>query len=249
MAVKNSKIYLYDSSFDGLLTCIFEAFEYNETPVDISYDPDTLLPYKFIDTEKEKANRVKRALVKRCGKNIYRAIYFVYLSREKGCELNILSYCRFIFSNKKANLYKPDDPIVYKIFSVAKSVSRERHHIIEFTRFSDINGNLVAIIDPKYFILPLIAPHFKNRFFKENFLIFDEVHCAALLHTAKSTEIMPLEEYTMPEPSQEENKFRSLWKLFYDTVEIKQRRNYLLRQNLMPKRFWKNLTEMKNEFI
>ena len=35
------------------------------------------------------------------------------------------------------------------------------------------------------------------------------------------------------------------WKTFYDTLSIDSRYNPELRRNFMPKRFWKNLTEIK----
>jgi probable DNA metabolism protein len=45
----------------------------------------------------------------------------------------------------------------------------------------------------------------------------------------------------------EETLYKDLWKKFYKTIAIKERENLKLRQNLMPKRYWENLTEMEQE--
>lgn len=246
---RDNIMYLYDSTFDGLMNCIFEAFEQKETPVDISYDTHTLLPYRQILTDTDKAHCVKYSIKTKLGKDIYRIVYLAYLSREKGCELDILEFVRFCFSHKGNASENMNTPIVLKMFCLAKSVSREQHHIMEFLRFNDYNGNLIAVINPEYFVLPLIASHFENRFYNENFLIFDENHFAALVHIGKRTEIIPVDEFIVPEFTEEEKKFQTLWKLFYDTIEIKQRRNYNLRRTHLPKRFWKNVTELKDEYI
>ena len=45
--------------------------------------------------------------------------------------------------------------------------------------------------------------------------------------------------------SENEKEYRRLWKQFYDTVEIKERHNERCRMTLMPKRYWKYLTEFQ----
>ena len=45
--------------------------------------------------------------------------------------------------------------------------------------------------------------------------------------------------------SAEERLMQYAWKTFYDTLSIDSRYNPELRRNFMPKRFWKNLTEIK----
>jgi hypothetical protein len=48
----------------------------------------------------------------------------------------------------------------------------------------------------------------------------------------------------IPALSADERGYRRMWKTFYDTVAIKERINPNLRRSHMPKKFWKNMTEM-----
>ena len=48
-------------------------------------------------------------------------------------------------------------------------------------RFSDQGGVLVAQIEPKNWVLPLLAGHFTTRFNAERFLIFDRTHGEAYI--------------------------------------------------------------------
>ncbi|MEG0026729.1 MAG: TIGR03915 family putative DNA repair protein [Raoultibacter sp.] len=49
----------------------------------------------------------------------------------------------------------------------------------------------------------------------------------------------------VPEPSAEEEGMQAAWKVFYDHVAVGARYNPELRQQFMPQRLWKNITEMK----
>jgi probable DNA metabolism protein len=69
-----------------------------------------------------------------------------------------------------------------------------------------------------------------------------------LLHSGRKAAICSAEEYEQPEPGEEEIKFRELWRLFYETIEIKERENPRCRMSHMPKRFWSCMTEFaRNE--
>jgi hypothetical protein len=62
------EIYLYDNSFEGLLTAIFEAYEYKLKDVRIIskqvYQPDILSKSKEVITDETKAQRVWKGLQK-----------------------------------------------------------------------------------------------------------------------------------------------------------------------------------------
>ncbi len=53
----------------------------------------------------------------------------------------------------------------------------------------------------------------------------------------------------MPAASAEEERYRELWKGFYDTIAIKERHNPRCRMTMMPKRYRGHMTEFsENEF-
>ena len=51
--------------------------------------------------------------------------------------------------------------------------------------------------------------------------------------------------FEQPDADADELRFRSLWKLFYDTVSIDERTNSKCRMTHMQKRYWKHMTEMQ----
>ena len=239
--------YVYDGSFQGLLTCIFQAFDEKADPAEIRTDDKTLLPCVFVETDESKALRVKNWLMRALGREFAETVSLAYLSRVEGAETDILRYVRLAHVRGKNVARDLCDPLVHRVCRLATSVNREKHRIIEFLRFSDYDGWLMSVINPKHFVLPLIAGHFERRFPNEKYFIYDETHGAALSHENGETKIFPVAGFTAAPPTAEEEKFRRLWKLFYDTIEIKERRNHKLRMQHLPKRFWKNITELCGE--
>lgn len=243
---KIDTIYIYDGSFNGFLCCIFKAFDCNEEPFDIAVTSTMLLPPFNVETDTAKSARVEKWL-KAFGRYFMDIVTLNFLSGEQNMELDLLRLFRLANVRGESILSDLNNPLVYKIIKLAKAVKTESHRMLEFLRFSDYDGNLIATINPKYFVLPLISDHFEKRLPNENYFIYDEVHGAALAHTKGKTEIYPIENFIASKPSEEEEAFRNLWQLFYDTIEIKQRRNYKLRMQHLPKRFWHNITELKDK--
>ena len=68
----------------------------------------------------------------------------------------------------------------------------------------------------------------------------------ALIHQPGQQAIIPLDEWVPPAPDQAEEEYRRLWKGFYNAIGIQERRNDRLRASLMPRRYWKHLTEMND---
>ena len=52
--------------------------------------------------------------------------------------------------------------------------------------------------------------------------------------------------YLMSSPEEREHTYQRLWKAFYDALAIEERRNEKLRMQHCPKRFWENMTELKD---
>lgn len=79
-------------------------------------------------------------------------------------------------------------------------------------------------------------------------MIYDKTHKAALLYQEGISKIVPLEDVQFPQADESEEQYRELWKQFYKTIAIEARLNPKCRMTHMPKRYWENMTEMK-EFL
>ncbi len=243
-------IYEYDGSFDGLMCCVFESYENKELPMDVlpqGAQLPMLLPVKVIETDAERAKRVKASIPKKMGKEAAEFVRNAFLTCHPQKELLTLKFLRLGFRCGPSVMDMLTDETVHALFTAVNHLKHEAHLYTGFIRFSETNGALTSQIEPKNFVLPLISPHFCERFPGERFLIYDKTHDMALLHENGKTAICGIEDFEQPRPGAEELKFRELWRLFYDTIEIKERHNPRCRMSHMPKRYWSCMTEFVRE--
>ena len=127
--------------------------------------------------------------------------------------------------------------------------TNESHFFIEILRFEELeNGTLFGRINPKSEVLPYLADHFADRFAGEQWVIADTVHRTVLLHKANyKTVYLSMDEVDMDELtltySEDEKQLQKLWKLFVDTIAIKERVNPKLQRQMLPLRFRKYMKE------
>lgn len=252
MLERSAVIYCYDGSFDGLLCCVFESYYNKEVPADIisqSAPLPLLLNIKTINTDEKKANRVLKSIPLKIGKEALWFIRKAFLTCHPQKELLISRFLHLGYRYGKSVLNMLTNDTVHQLSAAVRHLGNEAHLYKGFVRFSESGGALTAQIEPKNIVLPLIARHFCERFSNEQFLIYDKTHDMALIYGNNSMTITSVEELELPCPDENEIKFRSLWKLFYDTIEIKGRHNPRCRKNHMPKRYWRYLTELAHEDI
>jgi len=248
MSYRTDIAYLYDGSFDGLLCCVHESYYQKELPSMIfshSEVQETLFPVKEIMTDHVPAQKVEHSISHSISNEALRLVRLCYFSNIENRELMILNFLRMGYKIGSPITDMLADDTVRAVTNTARNVQRESHYYKEFLRFSDYNGALVAIIEPKNFVLPMIVDHYCDRFPGEKFLIYDESHKYALVYQNGESLIIPLEHFELPEACEKEDKYRALWKRFYDTIAIESRINPKLRMGNMPKRYWKHLTEFQ----
>lgn len=239
--------YIYDGSFGGLLCCVFASYESREIPNDIfpGETPQlTLMPAREIVTEPERAGRVRRGVLQKLGPNGLELLRRAFLTCLPQKELRILLFLRKGFRCGPELLRRPTDDTVEPLLRAVRHLDNESHLLKGFIRFSDYNGILAAKIEPKNFVLPLLAPHFCGRYPGSPFLIYDRTHEMVLLYRPNERpEILAAERVSFPRPGPEEERYRALWRAFYDAVEVPGRHNPKCRMSHMPKRYWNCMTE------
>ena len=246
MPYRTNIAYVYDGSFEGLLCCVYESYYQRELPSVIFHHGQaqaTLFPVKEIETDPVSAKKVEHSIARSISREALRLVRLCYLSNMEERELAILRFLRigYKIGPPVTNMLAHDD--VRPITKSAQNVERESHFYKGFLRFSEYGGALVATIEPKNFVLPVIAPHFCDRFPGEQFFIYDKSHSCAFAHQNGEKNFIQLEHLELPPASEEEEKYRALWKRFYNTIAIEGRNNPKLRMGNMSKRYWGNMTE------
>lgn len=251
MPDRRNVIYLYDGSFDGLLTAVFDSYVNREIPISVevreSFQQNLFCDCVNIETDTKKAARVENAISRKISDNALINIYETYLSDTEGKELICLEYIRagfFYGSNVDKRL------TINCVNAVMRSVGRirsEAHQYLGFVRFSELeNGVFYSEIAPECNILPLISEHFLKRLPQTPWIIHDTKK--GLVSISNGKEYLLTETNQLPKLnySDKERDFRTLWKEFYKTIEIKERHNERCQNTHLPKKYRKYMTEFMN---
>lgn len=242
-------IYIYDGSYEGLLTSVFEAYSRKENPKMICEDgvmqQGLLDDYINIETNADKADRVYNGIVKKVNKLTAENTYIAYLSHQTDKGKIIYEYIKLamIYKNNVDNYLT--NKYVDLLTKMNRYTTRENHKFLGFIRFSVMEGGVqYAKIKPINNILTLCAPHFTDRLKGIPFVIHDTNRDIAAVYDTNTLYYVNAKGFIPPEISVKEETYRELWRVFYKTICIEPRRNEKLRQQLMPKRYWDNITEL-----
>lgn len=240
-------IYIYDGSFDGLLTIVFDSYLAKSIPntiVNQEYEINFFCQYITIQTDEEKANRIRNGILDNVSYHTLSYAYHVFLSNSPNKEMDILNYLLlgFTIGNKIDHLLS--NPLVLKIQKTSKRVFGEAHRLKGLTRFIQIKPHLFyAKVHPDNNVLELLGHHFMARLSCESFIIHDQNRNLAFLYNTKTYIILEANGLKLDKISDEEKFYQDLWKTFYHTIGIKERKNSRLRMQYMPKKYWQDLIE------
>lgn len=252
----SSELLLYDGSFDGFLTCVFESFDLKLKQVIIqkSSRPQTNLFATSVNviTDETKSNRVWAGLKKKLSSSACNQMYYTFLSEQPEVEMLLYDYIKKAFDNEHSIATDFSDPSVLKVAQIAKMVGREKHRMEAFIRFKLTKDDIYfANIDPDFDVLPIILKHFKSRYADQKWLIYDLKRSYGIFYDLKTVETIHLEmaddfDATKTDSlyfSEDEMDFQTLWKNYFDSTNIASRKNMKLHIRHVPKRYWKYLSE------
>ena len=249
MSDRTGVVYAYDGSFEGLMCCVFESYEQKEIPSDIQpaglqqSQQSLFVTEKWIETDKLKADRVFNSIPTKISTQAQELVQLGFLTCAPHKELLIYRFLRLGFRHGSKVMAMLTDDIVNSLQKAVRHLTSESHKFKSFVRFSVYGEVLVAVIEPKNFVLPLLSPHFCDRFHNEAFMIYDKTHSMALIYRSSKAELIFVDQLTLPEVEGTEVEYRRLWKQFYKTIAIAGRNNPRCRMTLMPKRYWGQMTE------
>lgn len=250
MSDRSAVIYYYDGSYAGFLSCVFESYAEKEMPAAIldahAVDQISMFSAKYINTDDTRAERVKNSIPLKLGPEAQELLEKAFLTCLPNREMHMLRFMRLGYQVGHSVCRRMTDPRVDILLKAVKHLERESHLYLGLVRFSECGKVLIAEIEPKNSVLPMIAPHFLNRYSGEDFMIFDRTHKAALVYRDGRPEALYADRIRFPPASPEEYRYRAMWRTFYDTIGIESRRNEACRRNHMPKRYWRTMTEVQH---
>jgi len=129
-------ILLYDKTFDGFLSIIFDVIKNKITPErieDLDFKEPLLWTEKLIiETNPDKANRVWQALKKRLTERGYNAIYRIHLSGMPDAEMILFRFILKVFASPVNIEENYTDPDVLRIKKLARQIGQKTERMNQF---------------------------------------------------------------------------------------------------------------------
>lgn len=252
-------IFVYDKTFDGLLTVVFDAY-FRKTFPDVLLAEGEPFPLFYdesvnVVTDTDRAGRVWKALEKKLSRTALSSLTYAWLSELPGVDMLLFRYMRKTIDSPRSIELSFGDEDVLELTKISRKVANERGRIIMFLRFQKAMDNTYfAAVEPLYNVLPLATEHFKDRFSDQCWLIYDvkrEYGYYYDLNTVTEVNFETKEAHLITGMlneelmAKDEMLFQQMWKEYFKSITIKERKNPKLHKQNMPVRFWKYLTEKK----
>lgn len=246
---------IYDGTFEGLLSAIFEIYDKKLNPVNIQKStlPGNALFENVLSvvTDPFRANRVLNGLRKKLSPSSIQRLYIAHMAEMENEEINIMGYIRYAFDTAQNIEDDYSNKYVLRISEIAVMMRREKHRMEAFVRFQKLKDDtFYAAVEPDFNVLPLLIKHFKSRYADQKWIIYDIKRNYGLYYDLHNTEFISLEFSEVDSPgnvgiafSEDEGIYQHLWKNYFKSVNIASRKNTKLHVRHIPKRYWKHLTE------
>jgi probable DNA metabolism protein len=250
-------IFVYDTSFEGFLTVVFESYRLKIVP-DKIVEEGAVLPLfsentLHISADEQKAQRVWKGLKKKLSSSACYMISVVFLADDPEIPMLLFRYiCKAIDSPKSIETNFGDSDVL-EAAKWYKKTGREAERMKQFVRFQKTEDDIYfAPVAPLHNVLPLVIEHFADRFSDQKWIVYDTRRKYGFFYDLKTTvevtfdhlNINPrlgkIDETAMAE---DEDLFQKMWKSYYKSMTIKERINPKLHRQNMPRRFWRYLTE------
>lgn len=238
----------YDGSFYGFLCLVDRAFSQKVFPT-LILTPETALESLFlgdlIETDEARAHKIYRRLQQRLTPENLRFIQTGFYATLVNKERCLLDTIEIALGTKDSLENFIGHPSVLPVKKSIKTLLGEVHLFTGFVRFEYVGKILFSKIAPKHYSLPFLCPHFVERYFNEQMMIYDETH--RLLALIDHGQVTLIEDSECPEikATDEEQEIQDQWRAFLGAVTIKERINPRVQMGHLPLRFRGNMVEFE----
>lgn len=242
--------YIYDGTYMGFLTVVYDIIssantEYNKLIIvpKSKYQPTFLENVIEVKTSKQKSYELYKKILSLSDKQVCKKIYYSFLSDMKNKEIYVYKYIVLVLNHGKKIKYLYHDSVVNLIEKACKNVSREIGKYMGLLRFSEVDNNLFyAQFEPTNDIIVPISHFFKERLKSVKWIIHDVKRNKMCIYDFKRLRFCKNVNITL-KFSNHEHLYQTLWKSYFKTMAIEERKNYKLQRQNMPKKYWKYLIE------
>jgi probable DNA metabolism protein len=242
------RLYLYEGGFQGFLTVLEMLRETGEEPVDIVADGGAVQVSLLADTvqvmaDVERAERLCGDIHARISGSALRHAFRAFLSEEDGAGYHIYRYLRLGWEIGEDVDGRLGDEHVHAVHGMSRRTGCEAHRMQGLLRFRQLEGGLYyAPMQTACDVLHLVVRHFRGRMADQDWIIHDLGREQAALCRGGELYFVALPGFD-PRLSEREKRCQGMWRDYFKTIAISERRNPRLQKNFMPMRYWKMLVE------
>ncbi|GBR77155.1 putative DNA metabolism protein [Candidatus Termititenax persephonae] len=246
MPPRGREILVYDGSWAGLLTAVFESYRLRVNPQIVAaenYQKGLFDAAVKIISAADKARRVSARLQ---ALKILRGVQYCYLSGSPQKEAVIWAYVRQTIAAGRNIDGNCAAPAVAAARQCWKQVAREAERLKGLLRFQELaDGSFYAAVEPEHCVLPLLAGHCRARFAAQDWLLHDVRRALALVYRDRRLNLFSGVNITdwADKYSAREADWQMLWKTFFKNIAIAERKNLKLQRQFLPQRYWRYLVE------
>lgn len=250
-------IYLCEDTPDGVFTAIYDVWAAKRDRSEFSIQVERqhamqlFAKYEYISTDMNKAVKVIRSIRSKIGTKVADWVYYAALSYMEDKVDCIYNFLKLAFCYGRDIIDMHGEAVVCRMYELYRNVNNEAHSFREFIRFHDSKeGILIARIQPKNQVLPLLAEHFADRFPEENFVILDETYKVGLFHPKKERWYIANVDRdisTLIWEKGQSAEYERLWKTFFKTIAIEERKNYRCQRNMCAIRYRDYMVEFQSK--
>ena len=252
------RVYVCSDSEVGIFSAIYDAWltKLGEESLGVALhgmvEQELFCEYMEVEEQEKKMLAVQKLIRKHMGSYTYWNIYHAMLShdpKKADAILGMMLAARKIPDSKRV-MEHLSHPKVQKVFELGRKVANEAHYFQEFVRFSELDdGILFAEIEPRSHIVTCLAAHFTDRFPLENWMIYDKTHGEAIVHEKGKRWVLvrdvDCDAKLQRRDSNRESRYVQLWKVFFQSISIKERESYERQRQNAPLLYRKHMTEFQ----
>jgi probable DNA metabolism protein len=242
------RFFVYDGSFQGLLTVLHLLREGGEEPEDIRAEGKTLQESLLaetvhVHTDAKRADKLSADICECISPRALRNVFNAFLSEVEGTEYHIYYYLRLGWALGADVDARLGDEHVHAVHKMSRCTGRESHRMRGFLRFRQLEGGLYyAPMEAECDVLCLVSRYFLARMGDQDWMIHDLSRQQAAICVNGRLMQCELPGFD-PRFSGEEELCQELWRMYYKTIAVVERRNSRLQKSCMPMKYWKILVE------
>lgn len=230
-----------ENNLAGFLSAVYHKYYFEKDADKITSDLNAVTladTYITVETDLTLSRKVRAGIIKKIGGDGYRDIASAYLSCNPDKENILLDYLSLVFKYGRGAFTMYAHPYAIAFNDMLRKVTGEAHRFKGFLRFQELeNGVFYSYFSGDNDVLELLIPHFTARFNSQKFVIHDIGRGKLACWDGDNLTLMPAPDTVNVVLSENEILFSSLWKEYFNNVNIESRKNTRQQNHFLPKKY------------